>query len=188
MFRRSGMIVVSLVASLLSYSLVARGALKASSGNYTLHGTAAKKTVDVTGKGTFSVSDDGNNVVFTSLIGKGKPFFDMGERNGHARDKFKLTDGSVLTLTVPKANVKFPEPGQKTSGQAQGKLKFAAGEQSVNIAYTAKESGGKFVIESANFAFDYTKHRAEKEQICLAVICVAEMIDIKVANVTVESN
>ena len=187
MFRRSGMIVVSLVASLLSYSLVARGALKASSGNYTLHGTAAKKTVDVTGKGTFSVSDDGNNLVFTSAIGKGKPFFDMGERNGHARDKFKLTDASVLTLTVPKANVKFPEPGQKTSGQAQGKLKFAAGEQSVNIAYTAKESGGKFVIESANFAFDYTKHRAEKEQICLAVICVAEMIDIKVANVTVEN-
>ncbi len=44
------------------------------------------------------------------------------------------------------------------------------------------------MIESANFAFDYTKHRAEKEQICLAVICVAEMIDIKVTNVTVESN
>ena len=187
MFRRSGMVVVSLVASLLSYSLVARGALRAS-GNYSIHGTAAKKTVDVTGKGTFTVSDDGNNLVFTSLIGKGKPFFDMGDRQSHARAKFNLNDASVLTLSVPKSAVKFPQPGQKTSGQATGKLKFAAGEQSVDIAYTARESGGKFVIESANFAFDYTKHRAEKEQICLAVICVAEMIDIKVTNVTVDNH
>lgn len=187
MFRRSGMIVVSLVASLLSYSLVARGALKAS-GQYTVHGTAAKKTIDITGKGTFTVSEDANNLVFTSLIGKGKPYLDMGERNSHTREKFKLTDSSVLTLTVPKANVKFPEPGQKTSGQAQGKLKFAAGEQTVNISYTVREAGGKFVIESANFTFDYTKHRADKDQICLAVICVAEMIDIKVKNVTVEAN
>jgi hypothetical protein len=157
-------------------------------GKYLVHGSAAKGTVDVDGSGTFTISDDGKNLTFSSAIGKGKPYFDMGEREEHAREQFALQPSSQLTLTVPDAELRFPEPGKKLSGQANGQLKFGAGEQTVRISYTAREEAGHYVLESAEFKFDYTRHRASKKPICLMMICVAPEIAIKVAKVRIDGN
>ena len=157
-------------------------------GKYVVHGSAAEGAVDVDGSGTFTVSDDGKNLTFNSPIGKGKPYFDMGEREEHAREQFALQSSSQLTLTVPDAEIKFPEPGKKRSGQANGKLKFGTGEQAVKISYTAREDAGHYWVESAEFTFDYTQHRASKKPICLMMICVAPEIAVKVSKVRIDGN
>lgn len=159
-----------------------------SAGSYSIHGTAAKGTIKVSGRGKFDLKDDGSTLVFTSAIGRGKPHLDMGERQDHTRKHFALSAASVVTLSVPKAGLSFPEPGKTVSGTASGKLEFGAGEQPVRVQYKARGAAGAIVVEQAEFTFDYTIHRAKKEPICLALICVAETIGIRASNFTVKAN
>src|SRR5687767_11507895 len=139
MFRRTRLVLSALALSALTVTLSASAALKTvSPGTFTVHGTAAKKTINVDGNGQLTVKDDGTSIIFTSDIGKGAPHFDMGERQKHTRQHFGITGGSVLTLTIAKSALKLPEDGKTASGTADGKLKFASGSQNVKVHYTVK--------------------------------------------------
>ena len=92
----------------------------------------------------------------------------------------------VVTLTVDKSKLKFPEAGKEEKGTVTGKLTMLKKTSDVSVTYKVKESGGKYTIDNASFTFDYTKHIEGGEKICLAVVCVKPNMNITISGGTVE--
>lgn len=148
-----------------------------------------KGKLDVKGEGKFHVKDEGANLVFVSNVADGDLNM-KDKRQDHTvgpDSKLGLIKGKKVTLTIEKSKLTFPEAGKEASGSVGGTLRMLGKEQPVTVKYTVKEDGGKFVIKSASFDFDYTKHMADGKKVCLVVVCVKPMVNITISGGTIEA-
>jgi hypothetical protein len=150
--------------------------------------------LDVKGDGKFKVQDEGDKLVFISHVGGGKDLnmkdgrqkHTCGDEKGEGSKLPGLNKESKVKLVIQKSALTFPEAGKEASGTAPGKVKFLDKESTVNVKYTVKEDGGKYVIKSASFDFDYTKHMADGKKVCLMLVCVRPTVTISVKDGVVE--
>lgn len=150
--------------------------------------------LDVKGDGKFRVQDEGDKLVFTSHIGAGKELsmkdgrqkHTCGDENGEGSKVPGVKKDSKVKLIVQKSALTFPEAGKEASGSAPGKVDFLGKTSNVTVKYTVKEEGGKYVIKSATFDFDYTKHVADGKKVCLMLVCVRPTVTISVKDGVVE--
>ena len=150
--------------------------------------------LDVKGDGKFRVQDEGEKLVFVSHIGGGKDLnmkdgrqkHTCGDEKGEGSKLAGLKGDSKVKIIVQKSALTFPEAGKEFSGTAPGKVKFLDKESSVNIKYTVKAEGNKYVIKSASFDFDYTKHMADGKKVCLMLVCVRPTVTINIKDGVVE--
>ncbi len=145
--------------------------------------------LDVKGSGKFSVKEDGGNLVFTSNVADGELDMKDGRQKHTVGDdsKLGLKKGKKVSLTIEKSKLTFPEAGKEASGSVPGKIKMLDKESSVTVKYTVKEDGGKFIIKSASFDFDYTKHVADGKKVCLMLVCVKPIVTIKITDGVVDT-
>jgi hypothetical protein len=146
--------------------------------------------LDVKGDGKFSVKDEGAKLVFVSRVVDGELNMKDGRQEHTVGPKSKLglvKKDHVVTLTIEKSKLTFPEAGKEASGSAPGTLMMLGKEQKVTVKYTVKEEGGKYVIKNASFDFDYTKHVADGKKVCLMLVCVKPTVNISITNGVVEA-
>ncbi|HYP87121.1 MAG TPA: hypothetical protein VEQ59_03195, partial [Polyangiaceae bacterium] len=143
----------------------------------------------VKGDGKFSVKDEGDKLVFVSNVGDGELNMKDGRQKHTVGDdsKLGLKKGHKAKLTIAKSALTFPEAGKEASGSAPGELQMLGKKSNVTVKYTVKEDGGKYVIKSASFSFDYTKHTADGERVCLIVVCVNPTVNVTITNGVVEA-
>lgn len=152
--------------------------------------------LDVKGDGKFRVTDEGDKLVFVSHIGAGKDLnmkdgrqkHTCGDENGEGSKVPGLNKDSKAKLVLEKSKLTFPEAGKEVSGTAPGKLSFLGKDEDVKVKYTVKEDGGKYVIKTASFDFDYTKHVADGKKVCLMLVCVRPTVSINISNGVVEAS
>jgi hypothetical protein len=150
--------------------------------------------LDVKGDGKFRVQDEGGNLVFISRIGgkgdlnmkDGRQKHTCGDENGKDSKIPGMTKDSKVKVTIEKSKLTFPEAGKEASGTAPAKVNFLGKESNVTVKYSVKEDGGKYVIKSASFDFDYTKHVADGKKVCLMLVCVKPTVTINISNGVVE--
>ena len=164
--------------------------------------------LDVKGDGKFRVEDDGANLVFTSHVGGGRQLNMKDGRQDHTtgkranKDKYPkegtdpdegtgskiagMDKNTKIKLTIEKSKLTFPEAGKEASGTVQAKVNFLKEASTVNVKYTVKEDGGKYIVKSASFDFDYTKHVGGKK-VCLMLVCVKPLVTITVTNAVIEA-
>jgi YceI-like domain len=146
----------------------------------TIAGMGEKYTgkLDVKGGGKFAVSEAGGNLVFT-LKASDLNMKDGRQKHTVGKDsKLGLNSDHSITLTIEKSKLSFPEAGKEVSGKVPGTLNMLGKPETVTVAYTVKEEGGHYVVQSANFDFDYTKHVAGGKQVCLLVVCVKPTVSV----------
>jgi hypothetical protein len=151
--------------------------------------------LDVKGDGKFRVEDAGDKLIFISHIGGGRDLnmkdgrqkHTCGDEKGEGSKIPGLKGDSKVRIIVEKSQLTFPEAGKEVSGTAPGKVKFLDKESGVKIKYTVKEEGGKIVIKSASFDFDYTKHTADGKKVCLMLVCVRPAVVINLKDGVVEA-
>ena len=145
--------------------------------------------LDVKGDGKFSVKEEGGNLVFKSNLADGELNMKDGRQKHTVGDdsKLGLKKGKHVTLTIEKSKLTFPEAGKEASGSVPGKIRMLEKESSVTVKYTVKEDGGKYIIKSASFDFDYTKHVADGKKVCLMLVCVKPIVTIKITDGVVET-
>jgi len=150
--------------------------------------------LDVKGDGKFRVQDEGGNLVFIShIVGKGdlnmkdgRQKHTCGDENGKDSKIPGMTKDTKVKVIIEKSKLTFPEAGKEASGSAPGKVQFLGKESNVNVKYSVKEDGGKYVIKSASFDFDYTKHVADGKKVCLMLVCVKPTVTINISNGVVD--
>jgi hypothetical protein len=150
--------------------------------------------LDVKGDGKFRVQDEGGNLVFVSHIGgkgdlnmkDGRQKHTCGDENGKDSKIPGMTKDTKVKVVIEKSKLTFPEAGKEASGSAPAKVQFLGKESNVTVKYSVKEDGGKYVIKSASFDFDYTKHVADGKKVCLMLVCVRPTVTINIANGVVE--
>jgi hypothetical protein len=150
--------------------------------------------LDVKGDGRFTVNDVGDKLVFSSHIGAGKELnmkdgrqkHTCGDEKGEGSKIPGLNRDTKAKIVIEKSKLTFPEAGKEASGSAPAKLSFLGKDSNVTVKYTVKEDGGKFVIKSASFDFDYTKHVADGKKVCLMLVCVRPTVTINILNGVVE--
>lgn len=150
--------------------------------------------LDVKGDGKFRVQDEGGNLVFVSHIGgkgdlnmkDGRQKHTCGDENGKDSKIAGMSKDSKVKVVIDKAKLTFPEAGKEASGSAPAKIQFLGKESNVTVKYTVKEDGGKYVIKSASFDFDYTKHVADGKKVCLMLVCVKPTVTINISNGVVD--
>jgi len=150
--------------------------------------------LDVKGDGKFRVQDEGGNLVFVSHIGgkgdlnmkDGRQKHTCGDENGKDSKIPGMTKDTKVKVIIEKSKLTFPEAGKEASGSAPGKVQFLGKESNVTVKYSVKEDGGKFVIKNASFDFDYTKHVAKGEKVCLMLVCVRPTVTINISNGVVD--
>ena len=145
--------------------------------------------LDVKGDGKFTVKEEGPNLVFTSSVADGELNMKDGRQKHTVGDdsKLGLKKGQKVRLSVEKSKLTFPEAGKEASGSAPGTIKMLGKESSVTVKYTVKEDGGKYIIKSASFDFDYTKHVADGKKVCLMLVCVKPIVTIKITDGVVDT-
>jgi hypothetical protein len=145
--------------------------------------------LDVKGDGKFSVHEEGGNLVFESKVADGELNMKDGRQKHTVGDdsKLGLKKGAKVKLTIEKSKLTFPEAGKEASGSAPGKLSMLGKESNVTVKYSVKEDGGKYVIKSASFDFDYTKHMSDGKKVCLMLVCVKPMVSISISDGVVEA-
>lgn len=149
--------------------------------------------LDVKGDGKFRVQDEGANLVFVSHLGgkgdlmmkDGRQEHTCGDEKGEG-SKLGMNKNTKVKVLIEKSKITFPEAGKEVSGTVPGTVQFLEKTSTVNVKYTVKEDGGKYVIKSANFDFDYTKHTKDGKRVCLAVVCVRPTVAIAITNGVVE--
>jgi hypothetical protein len=146
--------------------------------------------LDVKGDGKFSVKEEGGHLVFKSNLADGELNMKDGRQKHTVGDdsKLGLKKGKHVTLTIEKSKLTFPEAGKEVSGSVPGKVRMLEKESSVTVKYTVKEDGGKYIINSASFDFDYTKHVADGKKVCLMLVCVKPIVTIKITDGVVETH
>jgi len=150
--------------------------------------------LDVKGDGKFRVQDEGGNLVFVSHIGgkgdlnmkDGRQKHTCGDENGKDSKIPGMTKDSKVKVIIEKSKLTFPEAGKEASGSAPAKVQFLGKESNVTVKYSVKEDGGKYVIKSASFDFDYTKHVADGKKVCLMLVCVKPTVTINISNGVVD--
>jgi len=150
--------------------------------------------LDVKGDGKFRVQDEGGNLVFISHIGgkgdlnmkDGRQKHTCGDENGKDSKIPGMTKDTKVKVIIEKSKLTFPEAGKEASGSAPAKVQFLGKESNVNVKYSVKEDGGKYVIKSASFDFDYTKHVADGKKVCLMLVCVKPTVTINISNGVVD--
>jgi hypothetical protein len=144
--------------------------------------------LDVKGDGKFSVHEEGGNLVFESKVGDGELNMKDGRQKHTVGDdsKLGLKKGAKVKLTIEKGKLTFPEAGKEASGSAPGKLSMLGKDSNVTVKYSVKEDGGKYVIKSASFDFDYTKHMSDGKKVCLMLVCVKPTVSISINDGVVE--
>jgi hypothetical protein len=150
--------------------------------------------LDVKGDGKFRVQDEGEKLVFISHIGGGKDLnmkdgrqkHTCGDEKGEGSKIPGLKGDSKVKVIIQKSALTFPEAGKEASGTAPAKVKFLDKESSVNVKYTVKEDGGKYIIKSATFDFDYTKHVSDGKKVCLMLVCVRPTVTVNIKDGVVE--
>ena len=157
----------------------------------TIAGIGDKYTgkLDVKGDGKFSVKDEGDKLVFFSNVADGELNMKDGRQKHTVGDdsKLGLKKGAKVKLVIEKSKLTFPEAGKEVSGSAPGRLHMLGKESGVTVKYTVKEDGGKYVIKSASFDIDYTKHVADGKKVCLMLVCVKPAVTISISNGVVEA-
>jgi hypothetical protein len=151
--------------------------------------------LDVKGDGKFRVQDEGGNLVFVSHIGgkgdlnmkDGRQKHTCGDENGKDSKIPGMTKDTKVKVIIEKSKLTFPEAGKEASGSAPAKVQFLGKESSVTVKYTVKEDGGKYIIKSASFDFDYTKHVADGKKVCLMLVCVKPIVTIKITDGVVDT-
>lgn len=145
--------------------------------------------LDVKGDGKFTVKEEGDKLVFISNVADGELNMKDGRQKHTVGDdsKLGLKKGQKVKLVVKKSDVTFPEAGKEASGTAPGKFHMLGKETDVKIKYTVKEDGGKYIIKSASFDLDYTKHVADGKKVCLMLVCVRPAVTITITNGVVEA-
>jgi len=145
--------------------------------------------LDVKGDGKFSVKEEGDKLVFTSNVADGELNMKDGRQKHTVGDdsKLGLKKGQKVRLTIEKSKLTFPDAGKEASGSAPGKLSMLGKDSNVTVKYSVKEDGGKYVIKSASFEFDYTKHVADGKKVCLMLVCVKPTVSITITNGVVEA-
>ncbi|MEM6928736.1 MAG: YceI family protein [Myxococcota bacterium] len=79
-------------------------------------------------------------------------------RDQHMRDTYVETATFPdVALTVRRADVRFPEAGQRHEGTLSGTFTAHGVTRDVAVAYTIREKKGRFTIE-ASFPFDTSAH------------------------------
>jgi len=150
--------------------------------------------LDVKGDGKFRVQDEGGNLVFVSHIGgkgdlnmkDGRQKHTCGDENGKDSKIPGMTKDTKVKVIIEKSKLTFPEAGKEASGSAPAKVQFLGKESNVNVKYSVKEDGGKYIIKSASFDFDYTKHVADGKKVCLMLVCVKPTVTINISNGVVD--
>jgi len=150
--------------------------------------------LDVKGDGKFRVQDEGGNLVFISHIGgkgdlnmkDGRQKHTCGDENGKDSKIPGMTKDTKVKVIIEKSKLTFPEAGKEASGSAPAKVQFLGKESNVNVKYSVKEDGGKYIIKSASFDFDYTKHVADGKKVCLMLVCVKPTVTINISNGVVD--
>ena len=150
--------------------------------------------LDVKGDGKFRVQDEGGNLVFISHIGgkgdlnmkDGRQKHTCGDENGKDSKIPGMSKDSKVKVIIEKSKLTFPEAGKEASGSAPAKVQFLGKESNVNVKYSVKEDGGKYIIKSASFDFDYTKHVADGKKVCLMLVCVKPTVTINISNGVVD--
>jgi hypothetical protein len=140
--------------------------------------------LDVKGDGKFIVKEEGGKLVFISNVADG----DLNMKDGRQKhtvgddSKVGLRKGAKVRLVVEKSALTFPEPGKEVSGTVPAKFHMLGKEKDVKVKYTVKEDGGKYVIKSASFDLDYTKHVADGKKVCLVLVCVRPGVTITITD------
>jgi hypothetical protein len=149
--------------------------------------------LDVKGDGKFRVQDEGDKLVFVSHLGAGKELTMKDGRQDHTcgdkegkGSKLGMDKDTKVKVSIEKSKITFPEAGKEASGSAPATVEFLKKTSNVTVKYSVKEDGGKYIIKSANFDFDYTKHTADGKKVCLAVVCVKPTVAIAITNGVVD--
>lgn len=150
--------------------------------------------LDVKGDGKFHAQEEGGNLVFISHIGgkgdlnmkDGRQKHTCGDENGKDSKIPGMTKDTKVKVIIEKSKLTFPEAGKEASGTAPAKVQFLGKESNVTVKYSVKEDGGKYVIKSASFDFDYTKHVADGKKVCLMLVCVKPTVTINISNGVVD--
>ena len=150
--------------------------------------------LDVKGDGKFRVQEEGNNLVFVSHIGgkgdlnmkDGRQKHTCGDENGKDSKIPGMTKDTKVKVIIDKSKLTFPDAGKEANGTAPAKVQFLGKESNVNVKYSVKEDGGKYIIKNASFDFDYTKHVADGKKVCLMMVCVKPTVTINISNGVVD--
>jgi hypothetical protein len=166
-------VVAVAASSILLLGVASASADGGPKGDYKVHAKAAAFNVD--GVGKFSVTQSADSVTFIANTGEIKM---EGKRHAHTvgpETKIGLAGTETIKLTVPKARLKFPEPGKTSDAYVPGKLSIKGKEAEVAVHYVVENAGGKYVLKNAAFVFKYPEFLPKA---CFAGVCVDEKVNV----------
>lgn len=174
MFRR-----IAFAAAALSLTTVALAGPKGfrciDKSHYKIEGEAKPALGAFSGESNdLDVKDEGGKLVFISKLTN----VNMGLRDKHTREAFKVDKHPTAKLVVDKSKLKMPGDKEKVDGTVQGDLTLNGVTKPVTVKYAARRMGSDYLVKEAKFSFKYTDFGVEK--ICKMGVCVEPKVTITV--------
>jgi polyisoprenoid-binding protein YceI len=94
-----------------------------------------------------AVSDDGAQV--TVEVKLGALSTGIALRDKHTKNYLEVDTYPSAKLTVPRASLKFPDPGKEVSGDAKGSLTVHGQTKDVTFHYSAKKDGDTISVKGS---------------------------------------
>jgi polyisoprenoid-binding protein YceI len=95
-----------------------------------------------------NVAEDSGNVVITVSLANLTTGISL--RDHHMKEKYlEVAKFPAATLTIPRAALKFPNPGEKVEADAQGTLTMHGQARPVAVHYDTKDDGSTLAAHGA---------------------------------------
>jgi polyisoprenoid-binding protein YceI len=131
----------------------------------------------IDGKGTgVTASESGGVLTVTAPVNNLKT--GMSLRDDHLKKAIHADKNPTASLSVKRADLKFPEDNKTVTSSAKGTFKLNGVSQPMTFEYQVKRTGSDYHVQ-AKASLDITKFKIEKP--CYLGVCVDETVQIKTA-------
>lgn len=167
MLRRSRIALAAAALSITTFAFVAQAKfVSVDKGTVTIKGVAKPALGEFSGSlKAVTASEEDGKITFTANLTEK---LDMGMREGHTREAFKIKkdknekddkDDTYVKLVIERSKLKLPADGAKDEeGTVPGQLTLNGKTIGIDkVAYVVSRTGSDFHIKKASFSFDYTK-------------------------------
>jgi polyisoprenoid-binding protein YceI len=145
---QSSLVGVAALLAAVTMSLVAAAKLSKAGSSSTSFKAQGPAGLNIEGKtAEMSIADDGTTITITVPLGNLST--GIGLRDEHTKKALESDTYPNTTLTVPRANIKFPAAGAESTGDAPGKMTLHGQTKDVTFHYVAKLNGDTFDVKGS---------------------------------------